>query len=135
VRFETGPGEGAARAGLALYHDPDTSDEAKATIAAAGISLMVGGTAIALLPSAETLTAAVASSRYFGPSGPIFGRRAWGGSSVLGINNNAWFRMGWGWRGTAMDGQHVFRLSGKVVEFFSERGHIDILVVARGASL
>lgn len=134
--FEAGPGEAAARAGFALYNDPNLSEEAKTAIALSGISLMVGGTGIAVIPAAgESLSAALAATRlYLGPTGTVFGRQALGGSSILGINSNAWLRVGWGWRGTALEGQHVFRLSGKVIELFAKSGHIDLIALARGTT-
>ncbi len=136
VGFDSGPGEAAARAGFALISDPNLSEEAKRNIALAAGSLMVGGTAIAVIPAAGgSLSAAVAATRSFlGPTGPVFGRQALGGSSMLGINSNAWLRVGWGWRGTALEGQHVFRFSGKLVEPFVRSGHIDLIALARGTS-
>lgn len=41
-----------------------------------------------------------------GSSGPIFGR---GGLGLL--NSNPYFRLGWGWSGTAAAGKEIFRVA------------------------
>jgi len=132
-----GDGGRAARAGCVFIHDPTLSEDEKTAIAVTAASLMVGVSGIAAIPAAgESLSAGVAAIRlYFGPTGSVFGRQALGGSSILGINSNALLRIGWGWRGTALEGQHVFRLSGKLVELFVKSGHIDLIALARGTTL
>lgn len=62
-----------------------------------------------------------------GPAGHIFGRQAMGGRSVLGINNNAFLRVGWGWKGSRTTGQHVFRISSDWLKKVGVKdGHLDL---------
>jgi len=63
-----------------------------------------------------------------GPSGYIFGRTSWGGTSIFGINNNGFLRIGWGWTGSAAEGSSVFRISGDFLDWLAgqARSHIDL---------
>jgi RHS repeat-associated protein len=62
-----------------------------------------------------------------GPSGYVFGRTSWGGTSIFGINSYSVLRIGWGWTGTATQGTSVFRLSGAFIDWLGvESGHIDL---------
>nr|WP_245559086.1 RHS repeat-associated core domain-containing protein [Arenimonas oryziterrae] len=66
------------------------------------------------------------TSPTFGPAGTVFGRSRLGGSSLFNINANNTLRIGWGWKGAAQTGTHVFRIAGKVVEKIKQSGHIDL---------
>jgi hypothetical protein len=90
-----------------------TRDEANAYFASQITALKFGLTAIA--PE-------------LGPRGSIIGRTRLGGSSILNINSNDYLRFGWGWVGTASNGQNVLRISGDFLDWVTgeEGTHINL---------
>jgi len=87
------------------------------------------------IPMGEGLAAvgigAKSVARFLGPAGKVFGRARLGGSSLFRLNSNNVLRIGWGWKGSAATGQHVFRISGEWIEKLGVKsGHIDLFTLA-----
>lgn len=86
-----------------------------------------GSAALKSASSSSLLFKEYSVAKAFGPSRSIFGRERLGGSSLFNINSNDVLRIGWGWRGSATTGTHVFRISGDWVRRIGvESGHIDL---------
>jgi RHS repeat-associated protein len=80
------------------------------------------------VPAKEAVTQSLKNT--LGPYGPIFGRTRLGGSSIGQINSHDAFRIGWGWKGTFSNGEHVFRISGDWITALGiKSGHIDLLTL------
>jgi len=95
------------------------------TISTAGIGYLGG--ALIRPVGAGLQRGASSVGQALGPTGPIFGRTALGGSSIFGINSNSALRIGWGWKGTSTAGTNVFRISGRWVKSLGVRsGHVDL---------
>lgn len=72
--------------------------------------------------------AVTAGGKLLGPTGPVIGRQRLGGSSLLNINSNPNFRVGWGYR--ASTNNQVLRFGGDWVRCVTGRSHIDLPITA-----
>jgi hypothetical protein len=76
------------------------------------VLIVVGAAEAATIVAVET---APVLGGALGPKGRIFGKGGW-------LNANRYLRVGW----SRFGGRLVFRVAGKVVEWFAESGHWDI---------
>lgn len=103
------------------------ADRANAPFAAGALA------SVGVLAISELGAAVGPVSRSLGPSGNIFGRARLGGSSLFRINANNALRIGWRWRGSAVDGQSMFGISGDILDFITGMAgsHVDLFSIGR----